>query len=244
MEPHAGHNEYNEAQHVDVLHEDTLACASASDPKSALSTPAENDESSPVQQLPWLEAALSREDSGPQDTDENNSASTSKGSICAAKDLYEGPARCKCCINWVEQYPDDLKESVEEQPETNKYALLVRHAKCHDGPRPMKLDSTVIQSPQLRPVLETIFKGYSGVTANLKYLKFYSPFKEFFYRWEQLERAADGNNDAVTSSHIQLLRMVLKAELDQTITAWQDLSRNNVVTFDSLWTLFVPGCQC
>lgn len=28
----------------------------------------------------------------------------------AVKVLYEGPQKCSCCINWVEEYPDNLRE--------------------------------------------------------------------------------------------------------------------------------------
>ncbi|TLS21445.1 uncharacterized protein PpBr36_10317 [Pyricularia pennisetigena] len=36
------------------------------------------------------------------------------GFRCSVQTFYEGPPRCSCCKNWVEDYADDLRETIKE----------------------------------------------------------------------------------------------------------------------------------
>ena len=164
---------------------------------------------------------------------------TEPGMICGIKNLYEGPERCRCCINWVEEYPDDTKTSSDDQAQ--RYALVVRNKKNHSGTKPMRVDSIVVHSPLLKTILKEVFDGFEGITATLKTLTFQSPFAAFFYRWERFEKAAKHQDDKIALSHTQLLHEVLKEVLQETISTYHDLVAHQVMTFDFLWTIFVPG---
>jgi len=106
--------------------------------------------------------------------------------------LFEGPPKCICCINWVEEYPDDVKENIEGVEGACQYALLVRKRKSYnkDNPDPLELDSILIRSPLIKRVLEGVFRGYPGITVKLEYLSFKAPFAPFLYRWTVFEKAA------------------------------------------------------
>lgn len=55
--------------------------------------------------------------------------------------LYEGPPKCKYCIKWVEEYPDDLRELAEEKEDTKAKAIVARMKKSHEDEKPLVLDS-------------------------------------------------------------------------------------------------------
>jgi hypothetical protein len=152
--------------------------------------------------------------------------------------LYEGPPRCNCCTNWIEEYPDDAKNKWEDNIQS--YALLVLNKKGHEGNKPMIIDSIVVQSPLLKPVLEEVFEGIEGVTATLKNLIFRKPFSPFFYRWDRFKQAAERHEDPELS-HLQLLYELIDGELHETINTYHDLLAHKVMTYDVLWTIFKPG---
>ena len=122
-------------------------------------------------------------------------------------DLFEGPPRCKCCTNWVEEYPDDIKENVEAAYGTRQYALLVRRRKSHQkyNADPLEIDSIVVHSPLIKTVLKEAFDGYPGVTVDLEYLSFKAPFAPFLHRWAVLDKAVESESKEEVRKHMTLL---------------------------------------
>ncbi|KAF4543378.1 uncharacterized protein LTHEOB_77 [Lasiodiplodia theobromae] len=155
--------------------------------------------------------------------------------------LYEGPQKCLCCINWVEEYPEDIKEAAEETSDAKSHAILCRVKKSHGKARkPLELDSIVIQSPLLKSTLGDVFANYPGITTTLKEVTFNEPFWEFFYRWDALNEAQE-HQGTDAQEHTRLLLDTLSNQLGAVHRVAQDLLQNNVITYDYLWTLFPPG---
>ena len=100
---------------------------------------------------------------------------------CGIKNLYEGPPKCSCCTNWIEEYPEDLKETIEETKNSKRHALLARHKKSHREREAMQVYQIVIQSPLLKAFLKTALKDYPPTTVGLKDLEFSQPFVAFFH---------------------------------------------------------------
>ena len=164
------------------------------------------------------------------------------GMVCDSKYLYEGPLKCGCCTNWVEEYPEDVTPKLEETEAVQRFAILIQNKKSHhDGSKAMQVSSIVVQSPLLKAVLENVFEGYEGITAGLKHVTFTRPFEPFFYRWDRFKEVVENELDETTRSHLQLLYTVMSVELEETISTYHDLLNHNVMTFDYLWTLFKPG---
>ncbi|KAI0161882.1 P-loop containing nucleoside triphosphate hydrolase protein [Hypoxylon sp. FL1284] len=174
-------------------------------------------------------------------TDEEDNEVANAGELCRVKTLFEGPPKCGCCINWVEEPPQDLRQSVEDEEEAIQHALLVRMMNNHGEGKPLKLHSIVVQSSPLRSVIGDLFQGYQGITSTLKKLVFKTPFHPFFYEWDRLNQLALEEQDPVRKGHIRLLKRVMKSELKTTISTCKDLDSNSVITFDYLWTIFKPG---
>jgi hypothetical protein len=174
------------------------------------------------------------------------STSTGVGAKCSVKNLYEGPQNPHAppnVIGWVEEYPEDVEESVECKVESQQHALLVRNRKNRGGRRPLAIHSIDIQSPLLKRALEYVFDGYPGITPGLGHLSFAPPFKAFFHRWDRLQKMAadEDNQDQETRAHVQLLKKVLEGELEETFDTHNDLLSHGVMKFEFLWTLFKPG---
>jgi hypothetical protein len=81
----------------------------------------------------------------------------------------------------------------------------------------------------------------TGVTTTLNRLVFTAPFQPFIHRWSELTEAIDEEKDELTKEHLSLLHKTLEAELKDVITAKQDYIANKVITFEHLYTIFVPG---
>lgn len=155
--------------------------------------------------------------------------------------LFEGPRKCDCCINWVENFPEDVKEAVEATSEAKTYAIICRIKKSHGKSKePLELDSIVIQSPLLKSVLGDVFADYPGITTTLEELTFVAPFWEFFYRWDALTESQE-QQEFDTQEHTRVLLDALSLRLRDVRRVALDLFQNNVITYDYLWTLFPPG---
>ncbi|KAF7533702.1 hypothetical protein G7054_g6863 [Neopestalotiopsis clavispora] len=157
--------------------------------------------------------------------------------------LYEGTPKCKCCINWVEDYPDNLKSSIEQEAETKKKALVIRMGKNHHEGRPLALDSIVVQNQHIKELLSEVFHDYSGMTPELKKLVLRAPFHPFFYRWETFKKLVTEKktNDAETAAFSSLLFRILDLETRDTREEINDMQSKGVITYELLWALFHPG---
>ncbi|RTE82546.1 hypothetical protein BHE90_002856 [Fusarium euwallaceae] len=160
-----------------------------------------------------------------------------EGSQCAIQTLYEGPPKCKCCINWVEAYPDDLRMAVEEEAETKQKALVVRMSKNHDDEKPLTLHSIIVQNASLKQTLGQVFEGYRGITTSLKKLVFKTPFRPFHFRWKQLAELLEyqKQHDRDAAAYTQLLYGVLHDELHEQMAKINDLLDHGVITYNRFW---------
>jgi len=107
----------------------------------------------------------------------------------------------------------------------------------------LEIDSIVVQSPLLKKVLGKVLKDYPGVTTNLKRLVFQAPFSPFIHRWTEFTDAIAQQKDELTKSHLELLYNTLESELRDVITARADYIANKVITYEHLFTIFVPGAS-
>ena len=162
------------------------------------------------------------------------------GMISEIKNLYQGKKDDYGNRPWVETYPDDLDDPVENE-KTAQFALLIRNKKCHSGRKKLTIASIVVQSPLLKNALKPVFEDYPGITTTLERLEFEPPFAAFVYRWNGFCAAVTNEQDPTVKSHLELLHGVLETEMKDDIKARDDLLAHNVITYDYLWMLFEPG---
>ncbi|RYP40755.1 hypothetical protein DL767_001473 [Monosporascus sp. MG133] len=175
-----------------------------------------------------------------EDSDSDELLFGDPGMECDVKNVYEGPPKCDCCINWVDEYPDDLK-TVVDTADSKRHALLVRNKKSHRGEKPMEISEIVVQSPLLRTFLKDALSGYPGLSFSLEEVVLKSPFAAAFHHWDKFKEAALHHPDEKILTHVRLLFGILRKELKNTFRRHKDLLLNSLITFDYLWTLFKPG---
>ncbi|KAK8108119.1 uncharacterized protein PG998_010132 [Apiospora kogelbergensis] len=156
--------------------------------------------------------------------------------------VVRGPPKCKCCTNWVEQYPDDLRESIEEKEDTKAKAILARMKKSHQDGKPLALDSIVVQNTDLKAFLVELLHGYQGITPNLNKVVLKAPFHPFFYRWDRFKDLMSQNDIDFPAAppYPSLLYDLLRPEIEPLVDDVNDMVSNKVITYDMLWAIFQP----
>jgi len=172
-----------------------------------------------------------------EDKDEEKKPDVPIGSLNSFVNIYKGDNDDD---SWTADEPKDTKPA--ENEETACHAIVLRNRKSTDSRKKYELHSIVVQSPSLKTALGEILKGYPGVFCNLDRLVFKAPFEPFVHRWGELKAyMAREDLDQTTREHIDLLHTVLRAELKDTIKAFEDYVAHGVVTFEHAWTIFQPG---
>ncbi|KAI8297576.1 ATP-dependent zinc metalloprotease FtsH [Colletotrichum sp. SAR11_240] len=128
-----------------------------------------------------------------------------------------------------------------------KFALIARrevNVEATDD-NVLALHSIIVNSPHIKRALGDVFSGYPGISTTLKKLEFKAPFHQFFHRWGALQKCVEDEEalDEQTRQHVKLLYDMLAPEIMPQIERAKDLRKNDVVSFDYLWTLFEPGTE-
>jgi hypothetical protein len=136
--------------------------------------------------------------------------------------------------------PKQIPEPTDT-PENAQFALVLKQRPGHGGKKKFEIDSIVIQSPLLKNVLNTVLKGFPGVTPGLSPLTFAPPFKPLFYRWDALVEAVRDEENPTTKKHLDLFFSIVEPELKDTIKVRDEFVAHGVVTFQHIWTIFQAG---
>lgn len=143
---------------------------------------------------------------------------------------------------WSESIPDKTATDVKASSYAQECALVVRR-EPHPITSQVALYSITVQSPLIKKVLDSTFKGFEGLNTQLKQLTFKAPFHPFYYRWHRFEKLREDEQDQETKNHLDLLYSILREEIMPHIEAMTDMTRNKVISFDYLWTIFAPGME-
>jgi hypothetical protein len=144
---------------------------------------------------------------------------------------------------WGGWKPEDVKANVEAGSYTQECALIVRHEPHPSNDNQAALHSITIQSPLIKKALNMTFAGFEGLNTQLKQLTFQAPFHPFYYRWHRFEHLRQNVQDKEMRSHLDLLHSVISSEILPQIEAMEDYTKNRVIPFSHLWTLFAPGME-
>ncbi|KAJ9134155.1 26S protease regulatory subunit 4-like protein 1 [Pleurostoma richardsiae] len=160
------------------------------------------------------------------------------------QDLYEGPRKCQCCINWVEEVPTNLELSMPAMAvdDADGPAIVIRR-RVMRGQRKKQLNmhSVEIRNAEVRRVLLEVFAGLDNLLPQVRYLIFLAPFRQFFWRWDRFEKAVQDERDEAVRTILLQLRAVIRAELAQAFAVTKELVTHGIITQDFLWTIFPPG---
>lgn len=153
--------------------------------------------------------------------------------------LYRGPQDRDGYRNWVEEYPDDVIE--EEQREVSAITLRFKKDTDELRERPLILHSIVVHSAKLKKLLRKVFEKYPGFARELQKGKFQPPFTEFVHRWRALRDEAKISGDTRLGEEIEALCDALREELGGKPEEFNEMAKQNVITWNLLDYLYEPG---
>jgi hypothetical protein len=171
--------------------------------------------------------------------DDDYAAEFSLGMRPGVKQLYRPNDRSV----WEDWDPSKVSSDPEAGSYTQECALVVRREPHPSNDNQAALKSVTVQSPLIKKVLEEVFEGFEGLDMRLKQLTFEAPFHPFYYRWHNFERLRDVEADQNVRAHLDLLYAMLSKEVLPHIEEMEDFTKNKVISFDSLWTIFSPGME-
>lgn len=163
-----------------------------------------------------------------------------RGTVAEAKQLYEGPKKCTCCINWVE-VPTRSSDKHTTKAKWGQYAVVVRKT-SHGGDKPWAIDNVTINSSHILAILRKHLADYPGLALAAEEVVFKSPFAPLLHFWANITRDAQTEDDPTISEHFATFREVMQPELEPHIQKVKDCIKHGKIEFHSLWTLFKPGC--
>jgi hypothetical protein len=163
-----------------------------------------------------------------------------RGSKTEVKQLYEGPRKCECCINWVETPPRGAEKEHVTKAKWGEYAVVV-HKTAHGGDQAWKLHSVVINSRYILDILRKHLAKYPGLAIEVDEVHFSPPFAPLLHFWPEILESANATEDQDTSDHFELFKTVMEPELEEPLKKAQDCSKLGKMEFGYLWTLFKPG---
>ncbi|KAF4810157.1 hypothetical protein CGCSCA5_v010820 [Colletotrichum siamense] len=199
----------------------------------------------------YSSAAYSSDDSRPQrpprrrsrsSDDEEKTKLTDIGQTPEVKEFYR-KSRRDLWEDWAPEYVGLAGSAAASA----KFALIARrevNVEATDG-NVLALHSVIVNSPHIKRALGDVFSGYPGVSTTLKKVEFKAPFQPFFHRWRALQKCVEDEEevDELARQHVKLLYDVLAPEIKPQIERARDLRKNEVVSFDYLWTLFEPDTE-
>jgi hypothetical protein len=144
---------------------------------------------------------------------------------------------------WDEWNPGNVRTDAEAGSYAQECALIVRREPHPSNSNQAALHSITVQSPLIKKALDGTFEGYEGLNTQLKQLTFKAPFHSFYYRWHRFEKLRQEEQDQDTKNHLGLLYAILSKEILLHIEAMEDFTKNKVISFKSLWTMFAPGME-
>jgi hypothetical protein len=144
---------------------------------------------------------------------------------------------------WDEWNPAKIRTDLEAGSYAQECAIIVRREPHPSNNNQAALHSIIVQSPLIKKVLDGTFEGYEGLNTQLKQLTFKAPFHPFYYRWHRFEKLRQEEQAQETKNHVDLLYAVLSKEILPHIEAMEDFTKNKVISFDSLWTIFTPSME-
>jgi hypothetical protein len=168
--------------------------------------------------------------------------------------FFEGPQKCKCCINWVEKPPKEIP--IESQDKYQQAAIRVYKRKDHhghdaNGPKPSVvggLTTTItisyieIQSPIIRQKISPIFAEGGLEILDTETIKIFRPFKELYFAHSKItDILKDQADDTKEKKHMQVLVDVMGEIFSEVMPEVSALHVEKKITYRYLWTLFPKG---
>ncbi|KAK1835756.1 putative nucleotidase [Podospora conica] len=157
------------------------------------------------------------------------------------QDLYEGPKKCQCCVNWVSEIPKGVDVAAVKVEECPHPIIIRRRILPGESKAQVQIHSIEVCNPAVRQVLFRVFEGLDGIIPEVRYLVLRAPFHQFFWRWDRFEKAIEDEENEIVKAVLVQIRAIVKPDLAEAFAVAKELVPHGIITFKHLWILFPPG---
>ncbi|KAJ7488314.1 P-loop containing nucleoside triphosphate hydrolase protein [Mycena latifolia] len=120
---------------------------------------------------------------------------------------------------------------------------VIRHFDEYET-EPEKVEKTTVEvySQHLRSILAKVIGEYPGISFNTEHISLDLPVESLYhYLLELREEAATLEEGSVELEHLNILLRFIETQFAHTIEQVNNLRPENLVSYETLWTLFRPG---
>ncbi|KAJ7101290.1 P-loop containing nucleoside triphosphate hydrolase protein [Mycena belliarum] len=125
---------------------------------------------------------------------------------------------------------------------TKHVLAVIRH--FDEGAEPERVEKTTVElySQHLRDILSKVIKVYPGISFNTEHVTLVLPVECLYHHLSELREAATTlQQGSVEVEHLNILLRFIETQFANTIEQVNNLRPENLVSYDTLWTLFRPG---
>ncbi|KAJ6571786.1 P-loop containing nucleoside triphosphate hydrolase protein [Mycena capillaripes] len=125
-----------------------------------------------------------------------------------------------------------------------KHVLVVIRHFDEDEPEKEKVEQTTVEvySQHLRKTLAKVINTYPGISFNTEHISLTLPAESLYHYLSELRAEAETLQDgSVELEHLNILLNFIETQFANTIEQVNNLRPQNLVSYDTLWTLFRPG---
>ncbi|KAL8885331.1 MAG: hypothetical protein Q9192_006662, partial [Flavoplaca navasiana] len=165
-----------------------------------------------------------------------------RGGDALVQTFYEGPARCKCCINWVEKPPPQIPEATQDRYDQAAIRIYKKKGgtKRYGNILGQRIKEIEIQSPVIIKAIQPLLTEVGmPVHSERQGLLMSSPFKELYFAHSKILNLVQQHEpDSLERTHLDVLAQTLNelfADVSREVT---DLNAEKRTSFDYVWTLF------
>lgn len=157
------------------------------------------------------------------------------------QDLFEGPKKCQCCVNWVNELPEGVDLDAVKVEDASHPIIVRRRILPGESKAQVAIHSIEVCNPAVRQVLFRVFEGLDGIVPEVRYLVLRAPFRQFFWRWDRFEKAIEDEENEIVKTVLVQIRAIVKPDLAEAFAVAKELVPHGIITFKHLWILFPPG---
>lgn len=157
------------------------------------------------------------------------------------QDLFEGPKKCQCCVNWVNELPEGVDLNAVKVEDASHPIIVRRRVLPGESKAQVAIHSIEVCNPAVRQVLFRVFEGLDGIVPEVRYLVLRAPFRQFFWRWDRFEKAIEDEENEIVKTVLVQMRAIVKPDLAEAFAVAKELVPHGIITFKHLWILFPPG---
>ncbi|KAJ7512900.1 AAA family ATPase [Mycena galericulata] len=125
-----------------------------------------------------------------------------------------------------------------------KHILVVIRHFDEDEPDKEKIEKTTVEvySEQLRKILAKVINSYPGISFHTEHISLTLPVESLYHYLSELRVEAETLQDgSVQLEHLNILLNFIETQFANTIEQVNNLRPQNLISYDTLWTLFRPG---